>query len=367
MERGARGRPYLMRSNRVRRTYIGGLMIDRWQHNPDPKDSSCPEEWIASVVEANNPAWDHIDGEGLTLLEDDDKGEIKLRDFIEDDPAGVLGHQHVEKFGANPSILIKALDSAERLAVQVHPDSAGAKRIFNSAYGKTEAWYVIDQRELDDAGPSIYLGFKEGINRKKWEDLFYRQDIPAMLASLHHLKACKGDTFLVEGGVPHAIGKGCFVVEIQEPTDFTFRTDRVNDRGMEVTDEMCHCGAGFRNMFDSFRYEGLSEKEVLRLWRIEPGGQRETESARETILIGKEKTDKFSLHLVELYKEFSPAPRNSFYVLIVAEGSCRIVWRGGEVEALRGRSVFIPYNVPRIRIFPDGENCKLIECRPPAG
>ena len=355
-----------MRTNRVRRTYTGGKMIDLWQGNIEGKDTECPEEWIASVVEAYNPGWNAIRDEGLSLLETSNNKSIKLRELIHKDPEGILGPAHVKHFGESTGMLIKALDSAERLSFQVHPDTKSAEKIFHSPFGKTEAWYFLGDRNDSNGESCIYLGFKEGITREKWEDIFYRQDIPAMASSLHRIPVKQGDMFFVDGGVPHAIDKGCFCIEIQEPTDYTFLTDRTNTRGMVISDEMCHCGAGFPNMFDSFHYEGLTEEEVKRRWHIQPRVIQETVQIRETLLLGKPTTDKFSLHSMEIFKDYSPEPKNCFSVMIVSEGSCCIKWNGGELAVSRGQSVFIPFTAPRINIIPD-KNCTILGCYPPCG
>ena len=83
-----------------------------------------------------------------------------------------------------------------------------------------------------------------------------------MLSCLHKVPVKKGDTFIIRGGVPHGIGAGCFLVEIQEPTDYTIRTERVTPSGLPVADAMCHQGLGFEKMFDCFDYQGYSLAEL---------------------------------------------------------------------------------------------------------
>ena len=77
--------------------------------------------------------------------------------------------------------------------------------------------------KLNGEKPCIYLGFKRGVTRERWKELFDKQDLDGMLDSLERFDVKAGDTILIEGGMPHAIGAGCFLVEIQEPTDFTIR------------------------------------------------------------------------------------------------------------------------------------------------
>lgn len=72
----------------------------------------------------------------------------------------------------------------------------------------------------------VYLGFKEGITKEKWRDLFEKQDVRGMEESLHKILVHPGDTFFIPGGVPHAMGSGVYFAEVQQPTDITLRTER---------------------------------------------------------------------------------------------------------------------------------------------
>ena len=146
-----------LQNNRVRRSYLGGSRIDALCGTRDsvPKDLTSdggavrhqsgaeqprPEDWLASTTQAFNGTLE-IEGEGLGRLED---GRL-VRDAV----------------GKLP-ILVKLLDSDERLVVQAHPTVPCAKRLFNSPVGKTECWYFLPGTATDAC---VYLGFKPGITR----------------------------------------------------------------------------------------------------------------------------------------------------------------------------------------------------------
>jgi mannose-6-phosphate isomerase len=93
--------------------------------------------------------------------------------------------------------------------------------------------------------------------------MFEAQQIPEMINPLHRIPLKQGDVYLVEGGIPHAIGKGCFLIEVQEPTDLTLRTERITPRGHSVPDLACHQSRGFDQMLDCFHYEGLTYEETM--------------------------------------------------------------------------------------------------------
>lgn len=246
------------------RTYSGGKLIDAIHGIENSTDTNFPEEWMISTVRARNAGREDI-VEGLSIVSGTD---ISLADLIKENPEKLLGKKHIEKFGCNLGVLVKVLDAAERLTIQVHPTRAKAKELFDSDYGKTECWHIIGGREIDGEKPSIYFGFKEGITKEYWKEVFNKQDISAMLSCLHKFEVEKGDTYLIEGGIPHAIGAGCLLIEVQEPTDYTIRTERVTPKGLKVADSMCHQGLGFEKMFDCFSYDGLSEEETKKRWKI---------------------------------------------------------------------------------------------------
>jgi mannose-6-phosphate isomerase len=268
------------------RTYAGGSLIAKL-HGQDKKDDNFPEEWIMSTVRARNSGREDI-VEGLSMVSGSEKS---LRDILHEDPVAALGEKHFARYGESLGVLVKLLDAAERLTIQVHPTREKARALFDSAFGKTECWHIIDSREIDGEKPCIYFGFKEGVTRERWKQVFDEQDIPAMLDCLHKFEVKTGDTFLIEGGIPHAIGAGCFLVEIQEPTDYTIRTERITPKGLEVADVMCHQGLGFDRMFDCFEYDGASAEAIIEKQGLKKRGRT---------IVGYEDTEMFALECIEL-------------------------------------------------------------------
>ena len=250
--------PIRLQTDRAWRTYLGGLCISKL-HGQSGEDGHFPEEWLMSTVQARNAGREHIT-EGLSMVAGT---RLTLKELAEAHPEEMLGAAHVRAWGVSPGVLVKLLDAAERLTIQVHPTRQTARELFDSPFGKTECWHILDTRVVNGEEPCLYLGFREGITREHWKHCFDTQDIDAMLACLHRVPVKVGDTFLIRGGVPHGIGAGCFLVEIQEPTDYTVRTERITPSGLQVADSMCHQGLGFERMFDCFTYEGRSLAETL--------------------------------------------------------------------------------------------------------
>lgn len=349
-------KPVKLETSRAWRTYLGGSMISRL-HGEIGEDGHFPEEWLLSAVAARNAGREHI-VEGMTRVVS--TGQT-LADYIASDPAAILGKAHAEKYGANPGVLVKLLDAAERLTLQVHPTRETAKLLFGSAFGKTECWHILDCRTIGGQTPCIYMGFREGITREHWKDCFDRQDIPAMLACLHRIPVQKGDTFLIRGGVPHGIGCGCFLVEIQEPTDYTVRTERTTPSGLQVADFMCHQGLGFEKMFDCFGYTGASLEETLAMYRVSPV----TESipgGSVAHIIYPEVTDMFALDSITVTGEMRLESQR-FFGIYVMEGSGRL---DGQPIGV-GSHYLIPAACPGITLTADpGKELRLFRFFGPA-
>lgn len=234
---------------RVYRAYFGGINLDKLEKKSYPQNTRFPEDWLASVTEAFNPDR-KIAGEGLSTTAD---GRI-LRDLIAENKEEMIGKRE------DMSLLFKLLDSSERLVIQAHPTVEFAKKNFNSEYGKTECWYILND------GGEVYIGFREGITKEYWRSLFEAQDSEKMLDALHKFKVKKGDFIFVSGGVPHAIGKNCFLAELQEPTDLMVIPEKITPSGVRLSDQKLHCGLGFEKMFDCFEYKGLSEEETKKTY-----------------------------------------------------------------------------------------------------
>lgn len=330
--------PISVEPERAWRLYLGGSLIDALHGKPNQADTHFPEEWILSIVEARNAGRD-VKGEGLNRLTE---GGMTLKALVEAYPEEMLGKAHAARWGASTAVLLKVIDAAERLSVQVHPDRATALRLFGSPFGKTECWHILGGRNTDGETAHVYAGFKPGVTREMWKDVFDRQDIPAMLNCLHKLAVQPGDTILIRGGLPHAIGNGCLLVEIQEPTDYTIRTERTNAQGEALPDVMCHQGIGFDAMFDCFHYDGKTEEALRANTFVAPQPVHEDKEYRREILIGAQQTNCFMLERCTVFGQMPYVPGESFSGIYVLGGKGEIICQNGQRIALEpGRQLFI--------------------------
>ncbi len=341
-------------------------MLEQWRGAEQPMDGRFPEEWVASVVNARNPGREDVVQEGLSLREDEPSQT--LRAYIEANPEEALGAAHVAKLGSHPGLLVKLLDAAERLAIQVHPDKLTADKLFQSAYGKTEAWFFLGGRRIGNEAPYVLCGFKPGMTREKWERLFHAQDITGMVEALHKVYPKPGDVMLIRGGLPHAIGPGNWMVEIQEPTDYTIRTERKTPSGMELADHAIHQGLGFDQMFDCFHYESGTEEDMLRQCKLSAEIKASGQGWQMKQLIRYADTPYFSMDQLEL-DAVSQGPawttEGRFAVLIVLAGSGTIRCPDGVQDVNQGDQLFIPASVSAVVLESGDNSLQIVRCLPP--
>lgn len=306
-----------VRENRVSRTYRGGAGIDRFYGRETAEDSFYPEDWTASVTPAFNSGDGKCEGIGYT------NDGRKISDLV--------GKRRY-------NILVKLLDSAERLVIQAHPTVEFAKEFLNSDFGKTECWFFLDC----DADAHVYIGFKKGITREKWKETFYNNDSEGMLALLNKIPVKKGDFIFVDGGVPHAIGKGCFMIELQEPSDLMVVNERYTPSGREIPEQRLHMGLGYEKMFDVYGYEGYTADEFKEKYC--PKRKKIGKNLYE--ILGRKLTDKFSMYLLMCEAELKS--KKDFRVAIITGGI-------GMIEGLpvkKGDRVFI-MDEEKVRIAGD--------------
>lgn len=325
------------------RTYRGGAMIKDYLGITPAADTFYPEDWISSFVEAKNK--NYVENEGITRILYD--GEEKL---ITD----VVTDEYFGEGRSDSGVLIKFLDAAERLGIQVHPTKEYAKELFNSSYGKTECWHILGTRNMGEPAV-IYLGFKEYVTKELWKELFEKQDIKGMLDAMHRFEVEKGDTILVTGGTPHAIGAGCFLLEIQEPSDYTMRTEKVTVAGDALTPMQIHYGVGEEKMLDCFDYTPKSREEIEKSFFLKPG---KSEINGVTSLVTYDDTPCFALEQIKCNELTIEKPH--FVTVIATKCGGSIKYDDGEIELNRGDKFFVPANTGVTL-----NNAEALICYPP--
>ena len=188
-------------ANQPETFYRGAGRIAAFRSGPALADR--PEDWVASTTTRFGLA-----PSGLSALPD---GRL-LADAVAADPAWWLGPGRTDT-----GILVKLLDAGQRLPLHVHPDRRFAHEHLASPYGKTEAWVIVSA----EPDAYVHLGFARDVAPEELAGWVAGQRTDDMLAATNRVPIRAGDAVLCPAGLPHAIGPGVLLVEIQEPTDFS--------------------------------------------------------------------------------------------------------------------------------------------------
>ncbi|MGI9353495.1 MAG: class I mannose-6-phosphate isomerase, partial [Rhizobiaceae bacterium] len=307
----------LLPSNRVWRTYPGGMKLDRLEGREHPTDAQFPEDWIGSTTRAINKGREHLVEEGLSKVTVADE-TLTLKALCEKQPNALLGARHVEKYGANTQFLLKFLDSAIRLHIQCHPTIPFAQKHLDSNSGKTEAYVILSIRD-DVKEPYIYMGFQHPPEKAAFKRMIEQQDGDAILACFEKIPIKPGDVFMVPGGMPHAIGEGVFMIEIMEPTDFAVRIE-FERGGYVLPAESRFMNRGIDFALSMFSYEPTPVETIKDHYFCQPRVLATQDQSTEYVLIDEQKTRCFSVNRIDV-KDCYVRAADSFYIGVVSKGS----------------------------------------------
>ncbi len=328
--------PLKLTANRVWRVYQGGRLIDEMRSAPNPQDGNFPEDWTASDTQALNEGREHI-VEGLSQVALDDGSTVALRDLLRQAPAEYLGSEHVRRYGSRLALLVKLLDSAVRLQIQAHPTPEFSRRHLNDSFGKTESWLVLDTRPINGVEPYILLGFRERMDKPTLGDLIARQDVAGMEQMLNRVPAAPGHLYILRAGVPHAIGPGVFMVEVQEPTDWVVSAEYQVGQ-VVLSEKAALMGLGLDTALDVFEYAGAVGEAAV----AEATLARRPLGDAETMLVGPGDTPCFRAHELVVRGDVADPRRGQVYSGIVVKGAGEIVTPKGSVALRPGDSFFVP-------------------------
>ncbi|RLU81755.1 hypothetical protein CTZ27_31575 [Streptomyces griseocarneus] len=339
--------PSLLEPNQSERFFRGGARIARFRGVP-PRGEHVPEDWVASTTVQFGER-----EAGLTRLPD---GTL-LRDAVEKDPVSFLGPAHVRELGTDIALLVKLLDPGQRLPVHCHPSPEFARHHLGSVHGKNEAWIVLGVDDSDDA--VVHLGFKKELQGLDVAALVERQDSATLLNALHRVPVHPGDTVFVPAGMPHAIGAGVFVLELQEPTDFSVMLEW-EAFGLSGEGQL---GLPLDTALGCLDRSRLPVADVLRLCADRP--HESGTDARIRHLFPVAADPYFRARRIRPLGDQVALPA-AFSVLVVRAGKGELLTEyGGEKRPLplhRGATVLVPYAAGPLTIRGDID---VFQCLPP--
>lgn len=328
-------------TNTPRRFYRGGerIFAFRGLEASADFDGYRPEDWIGSTARLFAEG-----GGGVTTLD----GGLELPDAFAADADGWFGEGHVARFGGEPNLLTKLLDSGERLPVHSHPSREFATAHLDCDHGKTEAWIVL----VAEPGATVWVGFRDELSPEDLVDLVDAQD-DRLLAALNPIKVSAGDAVLVPAGQPHAIGEGVLILELQEPTDFSVMLEH-RPFGLEL----------------DHAFLGLERPLALQSVDHGPVTADRLDSLRRRWIdvedSGSALPDEASAYFrAEVVRPVTGdvTVAAAYAAVVVVDGHGSLTSRNGTREVRAGEVLLVPHSVGDVTV---SGNVTLIRCMPPA-
>ena len=291
----------------------------------------CPFKGISPVQEGIGESWElsHVEGNYSVVANGELKGQ-SLDDLIRTYGKQLLGEHVMEQFGTTFPLLIKFIDARDNLSIQVHTDDELAKKRHNS-FGKTEMWYVV--KATPDA--ALYSGFSQQIDA---EEYVKRVENNTIMDVLQRYNVHEGDVFFLPAGRVHAIGSGCFIAEIQQTSNITYRIydynrKDANGKGRELHTELAKDAIDY-TLYPDYRTHYKAHTNA-------------------TVQLAACKY--FTTNLIDLdtimVRDFSQL--DSFVVYICMEGRATLRDnKGNEILVHQGQTVLIPADTDVVTISP---------------
>ena len=283
------------------------------------------ESWEISDVQENTSVVSAGDLKGKTLKE-----------LIAIYKETLVGNKVYRQFGNNFPLLIKFIDAKQDLSVQLHPNDTLAKARHHS-FGKTEMWYIMQAEKEAE----IIVDFKKGTTQETYLQNLNQNTLPNIL-NFERVKA--GDTFFIEVGRVHAIGKGILLAEIQQTSDITYRIydwDRVDAAGnsRELHTDLAIDAIDF-SMPDNYKVAYSKHQNTSNPMVTCP--YFTTQYLPVTALLHKENTF------------------DSFLIYMCVEGCVNFIFEGTKTKVKTGETILLPAALKQFEIVPEHAS-KLLE------
>jgi mannose-6-phosphate isomerase len=308
----------------------------------------APFKGIDLAEDSVGESWElsHVDGH-VSVVDAGPLAGKSIDDLIDRFGERLLGRRTMQRFGKRFPLLVKFIDAADDLSVQVHPDDELARER-HASWGKTEMWYVVKA----DKGASLYTGFKPSENfsaENTWQLIKSCAEgnrPPSDFTNLLMQYEVKpGDTFFLPAGRVHAIGKGCLVAEIQQTSNITYRIydyNRVDKNGFK---RELH----IKEARDAISYFTRPDYKTAYI-------------PRKNSPVTLESCRYFTTRLLDLDRKYSAdlAGLDSFVIYMCTSGSLRMSNNHGETIALKqGQTALVPAEAGHITLNPTPESTVL--------
>jgi mannose-6-phosphate isomerase len=314
---------YPLRFRPILRQYIwGGRRLGTLLGKPIGPEGKYAESWEVC---------DHDNDQSVVAF--GSLAGTTLGELVAERGEALLGRHHPQK---RFPLLLKFLDAADTLSVQVHPNDAQAARLDPPDFGKTEAWYVL----AADPGSVIYAGLKPGVDRDAVAEAIREGRLEELL---HCFEPRPGQCVLIPSGTVHALGAGVVVAEIQQTSDVTYRLFDWNRVGPDGKSRPLHVEQGLEAI--DFDRGPVSPRDPQPAGT--PGVSRLVEC------------DKFVLDLWEPDSPRTVGGDSRCHILAVIDGQAAVEGDPAGDQLTRGGTALVPASLGSVRVSPAGRSVLL--------
>lgn len=304
----------------------GGSDISKFK-SIEPIQDGIGESWEISGVPND-----------ISIIGNGHLSGTSLQTLLSNSREQLVGTKVYNKYGNKFPLLIKFIDAKDDLSIQVHPNDKLAEERHNS-FGKTEMWYVVKAAP----GAALYIGFDKEITPDGYEKSIKDNSFTESIKK-HTVK--EGDVFFLPAGRVHAIGSGCFIAEIQQTSDITYRIYDYNRKDAQGNSRQLHTELA-KDAID-FKFYDTYKTEY----------KKELNKPVELVTCPY-----FTTNLLELdeFIKRDYSQKDSFVIYMCIEGSLNLVDnKGNTLHIERGESLLIPAETNYVEISPNNY-CKLLE------
>lgn len=302
--------------------YLWGGTLLKEKYGKESDLDKVAESWELSA---------HKDG--MSVISGGEFDGKTLNEYIESQGRGVIGTNCADKEGF--PILVKLIDAAQSLSVQVHPNNEYA-RIHEGEPGKTEMWYIVDCKE----GSKLLYGFKKSVSKEEFER---RIKDNTLLEITNDVPVHKGDVFFIEAGTLHAIGEGILIAEVQQSSNSTYRIYDFGRVGADGKPRELHIDKAL----DVTKLEAPTRD-------TKPFGKPEQREGCVVTLLAQ--CEYFTAQDIKLSGEACfEADERSFNGLLCLDGQAKIICGGETLTLCKGMSAFVPAGTGKYTLSGDAD------------
>jgi Phosphomannose isomerase len=294
-------------------------------------DKIIPFKHLNTIMEQVGESWE-ISGvkDNETIVANGPEKGKPLNQLVREQKDKLVGEENYKRFGDEFPLLIKFIAARQDLSIQVHPTDEVAHRQGKSR-GKTEMWYALES----DAGSLLYNGLKQQITPEQYKTMVEDGTITDALA---RYEVHEGDVFFIPAGRIHAIGAGCFVAEIQQTSDVTYRIYDYKRKDKN---------GNYRELHTQLASESID-------YTVQPNYRTEYEP-RKNEGVQVITCPYFTTAVYDLTEPMTLdySELDSFVILIAVKGEGRLICNGEEMSFQMGDTVLFPATTNEVRVEGD--------------